>query len=309
MFSYSSLGRTARNIYEKNKKFRPLQARTQLSEQHCRMGKRIYKTHLFLYDTLGSATVEASLVIPFFIIAMVVIISICNCIRTKNIIYEGFQETAQYLAEYEYLYQMVESGLEIDLDHTLTGTAVDAATAYVKLRDYIDDEALIEKYVSNGIGGIVITKAEYNAEDAFVTLEIAYQLVVDVPFIGQVNWWIEEGIRQKAYVGYQLEDTGEEAEQYVYIAENESVYHLSRSCYHINLSIRQASKSEIENNISGFTPCEICAKYGSSTGSYYITETGNRYHTSLSCSGLKRTVYRVKLDEAGDLPACSDCGK
>ncbi|MCQ2507536.1 MAG: pilus assembly protein, partial [Dorea sp.] len=41
----------------------------------------------------------------------------------------------------------------------------------------------------------------------------------------------------------------------------------------------------------------------------YVTDYGDRYHSSLSCSGLKRTVYSVPKSEAIGKGACSKCAK
>ena len=40
----------------------------------------------------------------------------------------------------------------------------------------------------------------------------------------------------------------------------------------------------------------------------YITSQGNRYHTQLNCSGLKRTIYTVPLSQTGGRGRCSKCG-
>ncbi|MBD8948918.1 MAG: pilus assembly protein, partial [Blautia obeum] len=48
--------------------------------------------------------------------------------------------------------------------------------------------------------------------------------------------------------------------------------------------------------------CERCR--AGSAGSVYITGEGNRYHGSLSCSGLKRTVEEVLQKDCGLRP-CS----
>lgn len=42
------------------------------------------------------------------------------------------------------------------------------------------------------------------------------------------------------------------------------------------------------------------------TKTVFVTEYGEAVHNSLSCSGLKRTVYRTLLEEAGNH---SPCGK
>ena len=88
------------------------------------------------------------------------------------------------------------------------------------------------------------------------------------------------------------------------------VYHKDYHCTHLDLSIRMASGEEVSSlrNESGgkYYACEHCG--GGSGGAVYITSYGDRYHSSLSCSGLKRTVYAVPLSEAVGKGACSKCG-
>ncbi len=118
----------------------------------------------------------------------------------------------------------------------------------------------------------------------------------------------------RAWTGRSPEDavkgSGSQKE-YVYVAENASVYHTSSECTHIDLSIHQIASSDvgsIRNTDGGkYHACERCAANPSAFGTLYITDHGDRYHTSIECSGLKRTVKMVEKSEAEDLRQCSRC--
>ncbi|MBQ9990868.1 MAG: hypothetical protein IJP31_07995 [Lachnospiraceae bacterium] len=117
----------------------------------------------------------------------------------------------------------------------------------------------------------------------------------------------------KPWTGYDVVNgAGREAEEEtVFMADHGEVYHRSRNCSHLALSIRVAAFSAIkkEKNLagSGYSPCEYCG-IGNFGTAVYITDQGNRYHSSLGCRSLKRTVRAVYLSEITGVPACSKCG-
>lgn len=90
------------------------------------------------------------------------------------------------------------------------------------------------------------------------------------------------------------------------------MYHKDYHCKYLDLSIHMVSAAELETlrNESGgkYYPCERCGQKPQGWG-VYITNTGNRYHTSISCSGLKRKIYAVPISETTGKEACSKCGR
>ena len=118
--------------------------------------------------------------------------------------------------------------------------------------------------------------------------------------------------RVRKWTGYDVTKVQEEEkkEEWVYITPYGESYHRSRECRYLSLSIKAASVEGIKEsrNQSGeiYRICESCKANGI-TGICFYTEHGNRYHTSLYCSGLKRTVRTVKKTEVGSRHACSAC--
>lgn len=298
MFSYHKAKKT---FYKySNKKIKSInQAQSPYMSEA--KGKRAYNAGSY---TAGSATVEAALIMPLILMVIYMLWSAGCCMIMQNVIYEGLQETAQYLAEYQYLYGLVEKELISESD--AADTAVSTAAAYIHMKSYIDDEELIEKYVTLGMNGLIFTEARYDDSDGFIYLTVSYEYGIDIPFFGVMKHTRTEAVKQKAYIGYVGAGCSNEQDSYVYITDNATVYHTTRSCTHINLSISSVSEKQLESQYGNLSACEYCTSVYS--GEIYITDEGNRYHYSLSCPGLKRTVYRIKKSETS-LPACERCGK
>ena len=100
-------------------------------------------------------------------------------------------------------------------------------------------------------------------------------------------------------------------ETMVYVTEHGSVYHKNRGCHYLVLSIQPIASLEIAaaRNQDGecYTACESC-KNESFVTLVYITDYGNRYHTTTKCQGLKRTVKTVPLSQVVHWNLCNKCG-
>jgi hypothetical protein len=170
--------------------------------------------------------------------------------------------------------------------------------------DYVDDSELVEKYVKNGMDGISFLGSYVDLDDN-VVVKVNYTLQVNMPFIPTLDKARTVTIKQKGYTGYSgTYDSGSDCE-YVYVTENREVYHITRSCTYLALSI--GMKKLADAKASGYRACEFC---GSSCDTYvYVTNYGDCYHSRKNCSGLKRTVSRVKRSEVKDLGGCSRCTK
>lgn len=114
---------------------------------------------------------------------------------------------------------------------------------------------------------------------------------------------------------YYLGKEGGSAEdnRIVFVTATGQVYHSSNICSHINLSVIEVDYTDVSNrrNKGGgkYYPCEYCAR-GKLGGRVFITEDGNRIHTSKNCPGIKRSVMTMKKADAmekGYRP-CERCG-
>ncbi len=144
----------------------------------------------------------------------------------------------------------------------------------------------------------------------YIRLDEKKDLLPLTDLFGLIAVPVERKVLVHAWCGY--ENCYFPDDEYVFITEDSEVYHRDRLCSHIRLSVREVTADELPalRNESGgrYRSCGICHSRLSDKN-LYITDDGDRYHNSVTCSGLKRTVRAVRLSEVRDRRPCSRCGR
>ena len=263
-----------------------LQVQGQTRKKHS--NKRIYFSTL--KDERGSMTVEMAVAFPLFLFAIGTFILFGQMIVVDQEIQRSMVESARQIAVEEYPEKTVL-----------------LAKSYWKKE--VNQKEVEHSCVKNGVKGVSFFGSHYDEKSGEVVLKAQYVLQNKLPFFQFLSYKTGHEIRQKVFRGYQPELEGEEA-VWVYVTETQSVYHRSRNCTYLQLKIHQvASVKDYLDGKTSYTPCEICMKKNKNPTILYITEQGRKYHQTLRCSGLKRTVYRVRESEVGNLSECSRCRK
>ena len=242
----------------------------------------------------GSVTVEAALAVPIFFLAVVTLLYLFEIMAIKTSVRSGLQYAGKQVAEEAYLTK------------TIQPSAVENAVI-----QSVGEERLARSIIVGGSSGVKCSKSRMSLKTGIGTLRASYKVRLPIPMFGIKPIDYSVSLKIKAWVGYEKEGFGNEQDETVYITETGLVYHRDYHCTHLDLSIHMVAASEVSGarNESGgkYYPCRQCHASGASK--VYITDTGDSYHASLSCSGLKRTVYAVPLSEVIGKGACTRCGQ
>lgn len=117
----------------------------------------------------------------------------------------------------------------------------------------------------------------------------------------------------KPWTGYPVEGLGirKQEEEIVYMTKYGQVYHRSRDCSYLSLSLYVVAYEEVKyrqnQNGDRYDACEICGNHGF-TSVAFLTKQGNRYHSQIHCPGLTRTIECIPLSQIPGVPACKKCG-
>lgn len=239
-------------------------------------------------------TVEASMAVPIFFFAVVSLLYLMEIMAVQTSVRSGLQYAGKVYAQEAYMSRMV---VPFKINSDVVGA--------------IGPERLNRSIVDGGSSGIDCSGSAVSSASGIGELSARYRVRIPVPLFHISLMSFEEKIKIKTWTGYEKDGFGREKEEIVYLTETGIVYHKDYHCTHLDLSIRMVKSTEVKNlrNKSGgkYHMCERCGKKAS--GGVYITDTGDRYHSSVSCSGLKRTIYAVPFSEIAGKRACSKCGR
>ncbi len=252
----------------------------------------------------GSLTVEAAMVVPIFLFALISLIYLNEAIRTSDIVAQRLHQNARKMAVYAYAADKAVPGIEMG---SLGGIAVSYA--------YVDGDVSKCLHKEGALSpGITWLRSEVMKND-IIDLVAQEQMKLPYDFMGALGLSITDRARVHAFTGFDpMHGMTEEAggdEEIVYITPSGSVYHRSRNCSHLKVTpkpVGSDSLGALRNSSGGkYYECEYCASK-KAQGVYYVTAYGDRYHTSLDCQGLKRDVIAVPVSKAGGRGPCKTCG-
>lgn len=256
----------------------------------------------------ASITVEAALVLPLFLFALLNIISIIEIYRVQSNVSGALHTASKEMAIYGYAYNKV-SGEEVSELESVALTYIYGAN---RVKDILGKDYLNSSPIVNGEQGLHWTHTKIMQEEC-IDLAVTYQVAPFVGMVGFDKFPMYNRMRTRAWTGYDNTQSinGYSKDTLVYITENGSVYHITKNCSYLRLSIRAVNSDMLEQlrNESGskYYACEHCK--GEEKQTVFITSYGTRYHTTVTCSGIKRSIQAVLLSEVGDRPACSKCGE
>lgn len=237
----------------------------------------------------GGMALEAAFVVPLFLLFISSVLSILNAVHLQSTMQGALHQIGNRLAQQEYRAEM---------------PSLDS-----QMKDY-----LANNYTGQGAEGLVF---DYSAShvlemDDLIELKISYEYQPPVGLLPGLKIPMQNCYVVHAWTGYGGEQQrgGEQAAAvYVYITKTGSVYHTNRNCSYLSPSVKSVSTGKVNGlrSQSGeqYQRCELCGQSDNSL--VYITTYGNRYHQNRNCSGLKRTIYMIKLSEIGGRTPCTKC--
>ncbi len=273
----------------------------------------------FLKELGAGMTVEASIVLPLFLFFFINLASSIEMIRLHGNLQLALWETGNELAVYGYV---LESGEQPDggqseggqeekwwgrlSDAVFSSVLVKSQLVYLLGEDYLDTSPL-----RNGADSLMLWESEVFGTEDTIDLVVTYSVAPWIKTVGFLPFRMANRYYGHIWNGYAVSGQAQVGEA-VYVAENGQVYHMSRDCTHLRLSVKRIDEGELNaarNNYGKrYRACERCVR-GKRAEIIYITGEGDKYHYNRDCPGLKRTVsLMLKSDAEKRYRPCSRCG-
>ena len=256
----------------------------------------------------GSLTIEAALIIPIFLFAIMALLSFTDILRLQMKMDSVMSQCARELAIYGYAENALLSGDSKDLP-----LSIETLFSETYVRNRIISE-LGSDYLTwspaGGSQGIHFIGSRIMEQDR-IELYSTYYVTPFFTLSPKAGFLTGQSAVARAFTGYDNLSAGDPAqkEECVYITPTGKAYHRKRNCHYLDLSIEKVFEDELaslRNEDGGiYYSCPLCGDTGGKT--VFITSYGDKYHKDVLCSGLKRTVEMIPISQVGNRTPCPKC--
>lgn len=294
----------------------------------------------------GSITVEAALVMPIFMFALIAFLYFFQLFTLQEQIQESITRVSKQASQYGYVYRYLQEASKDKKEDNEASKEKDASkekevskekdTSKAKkvVQGFIDGTLFRTKFLEDmgdntndtcimgGINGISFLESSFMKQEDNIEIVAIYEVKIPVLFFQLRPFTVVQRVHSRAFVGESLVEEGgdsneekdDEKDTYVYITKTGKVYHKNCNCTYLKVKLTSVLGKDIasKRNDSGaiYYPCESCMKGKLDPNkTYYVTKYGNRYHISSKCNKIERDVKKIKLSEVGSRGPCSKCGK
>lgn len=244
---------------------------------------------LFHSSVPGSLTVEAALVLPVFLFAMVMILFLFRIMQIQYIVENSLDKAVA----------------EVSLMDEISEKAAENMTKAVFYKELAVQNCPVS-HIQLGIAGF--SWKQTRVDKRVIDAQIRYSVPFPLRFFGKKSIELRDSCRMVRWIGNQESNSGNQEQEWVYVTPREQVFHTSRTCTHLKLSVMAVSSDRLNTDWNTCSACGHCARGKKPGAVVYVTREGESYHLKVNCSGLKRTVYMIPKEQTGGKRPCTRCG-
>jgi len=280
----------------------------------------------------ASSTVEASIVIPLFIYAIMTVTYLIQIVSLQVKVQQALYNESRKMAKYIYAYEIMKDQSTSDSQkkdlvkadgnsekdegyESILENGIGIGVAQTLFISELGMEYIKNTHVIGGMAGFNMLNSKIMSGNNIINIVVSYTVRNPFDIFGIGIMTFTQSASTNAWLGdtYNTDKskgTSNTDETIVYITPSGSVYHTNKNCSYLILSIHEIPSNQIDSqrNESGgkYYACEKCGEKGTE-GDFYITDYGDRFHTSINCSALMRNIMTVQLSTVLDRKQCSKC--
>ncbi len=267
----------------------------------------------------GSITVEASIVLPIFVFAIISIIYFFNILYIQLTLQIHLENTAKLINASTCI--TTEANINFtDEESSLAETIIMDAAGNIALNSLFSTDELINfcnsTLIVGGYEGLSFVGSSITDINKPIDIVLTYK--VRMPFISKDLFTFK--LMNKCYIkpfsGKKLISNIKLSDFFVYVTKNGDVFHANKNCSHLSVFTALKNLSELVKEYPLITPCSFCSKSDNlisrpkyQGNSYvYVTTEYDVYHYLEICPALQRYLIRLNYEDAKDTyKPCNRC--